>query len=242
MQIATAEELETYTLLYETHAELEQDFKENLCKRRAFVPGRCAVQERSHVAVRLDRADTQESFDWGGEVVWISREGPMLGTGIELVTLGEFEQVELEQFLAAREASDDAERIRNVHDRVRQLSTIERDKLARTGRLPERVALERQYGGVVWEALLQNPQLTQPEVVKIAKNGGLPKPLVALLVSNAGWLAKPEVRRALLTNPRVDGLNLDRVLNAMPVNDRSQVARSTAYRAQVRAAAKRLVK
>lgn len=53
----------------------------------------------------------------------------------------------------------------------------------------ERVALERAFGGAVWEALLQNPQLTATEVAHIAKNGTLPKPLVGAIVANAGWPA-----------------------------------------------------
>lgn len=101
---------------------------------------------------------------------------------------------------------------------------------------------ERHFGGVVWEPLLQNPQLTQPEVVRIAKNGSLPKPLVNLIVGNSAWLSKPEIRRALLSNPRVVGTHLDRVLQAMSATERAQVTRSNAYRGQVRQAAKRLAK
>jgi hypothetical protein len=44
---------------------------------------------------------------------------------------------------------------RNLHDRMRSLSPIERTELARLGSLPERVALERCFGGSVWEGLLQ---------------------------------------------------------------------------------------
>jgi hypothetical protein len=112
--------------------------------------------------------------------------------------------------------------------------------MARSGTLPERVALERHFGGAVWEGLLQNPGITLPEVVRIAKNGGLPKPLVNVIVSNAAWLSKPEVRRALLSNPRVDGMHLDRVLRATPRSECAQVARSTAYRPAVRTRARQL--
>ncbi len=130
---------------------------------------------------------------------------------------------------------------RNVHERIRGLSIREREVVARQGTLPERVALERRFGGSVWESLLQNPQLTPPEVAKIAKNGTVPVPLVAIIVANAGWLAKPEIQRALLTNPRVSGAHLDRVLHAMPRGDLLRAAENSAYRAQVRSAAKKLV-
>jgi hypothetical protein len=128
----------------------------------------------------------------------------------------------------------------NIHERIRQLSLREREIVGRSGTLAERVALERAFGGSVWEALLQNPQLTAPEVARMAKNGSLPIPLVGVIVGNSGWLGSGEVRRALLSNPRVSGLNLDRVLRATPRVELKQVAQMTAYRSEVRAAAQKL--
>jgi hypothetical protein len=103
------------------------------------------------------------------------------------------------------------------------------------------VALERTFGGSVWEGLLQNASLTVPEVAQIAKKGTLPQPLVALIVANGGWLASGEVRRALLSNPRVNGAQLERVLRATPQPELKQIARLSPYRSQVRMAAKKLV-
>ena len=128
----------------------------------------------------------------------------------------------------------------NIYERIRQLSLREREAVGRSGMLAERVALERAFGGSVWEALLQNPQLTAPEVARMAKNGSLPIPLVGVIVGNGGWLGSGEVRRALLSNPRVSGLNLDRVLRATPKAELKQVAQMTAYRSEVRAAAQKL--
>ena len=128
----------------------------------------------------------------------------------------------------------------NIYERIRQLHLREREAMGRSGTLAERVALERAFGGSVWEALLQNPQLTAPEVARMAKNGSLPIPLVGVIVSNGGGLGSGEVRRALLSNPRVSGLNLDRVLRATPRVELKQVAQLTAYRSEVRAAAQKL--
>lgn len=145
---------------------------------------------------------------------------------------------------AGSEASDSSNgnRLpRNVHERVRQLSLREREAISRSGTLVERVALERAFGGSVWEGLLQNPQLTAPEVARIAKNGSLPMPLVSVIVANANWLASAEVRRALIGNPRVTGLNLDRTLRAFPRNELKQMAQMSGYRRDVREGAQRIV-
>ncbi len=117
----------------------------------------------------------------------------------------------------------------------------EREIVARQGMLSERVALERTFGSSVWEALLQNPQLSVPEVAHLARNGTLPVPLVATIVANGAWLASGEVRRALMSNPRVSGTHLDRVLKAMPRVELKQVAQASPFRNQVRAAAKKLI-
>ena len=131
---------------------------------------------------------------------------------------------------------------RNLHDRVRNLSPDEREALARTGNLPERVALERRFGGSVWEGMLQNPMLTTREVSRMAKSGNLPTHLLNLIVSNAGWLSDPNIRNALLQNPRLSGLHLERVLRAAPQAEIRTIAEQTSYRMQVRSSAKRLIR
>jgi hypothetical protein len=76
----------------------------------------------------------------------------------------------------------------------------------------------------------------------MAKSGNLPTTLVNLMVSNAGWLADPGIRNALLQNPRVGGLHLERVLRSMSQSDLVHVAENANVRMQVRQAAKRLIR
>ena len=130
---------------------------------------------------------------------------------------------------------------KNLQLRIRQLAVPQRQIMARTGTLPERVALERTFGASVWEALLSNGQLTGTEVAKIARNGQAPIPMLTQIVANQAWLAKSEVRRALLTSPRLSGPSLDSVLRAMPGAELKLVPKQTAYPAKVRAAATRLL-
>jgi hypothetical protein len=140
-------------------------------------------------------------------------------------------------------SEEERQRHRNVHERVRALSARERDDLARRGGMVERVALERAYGSAVWEPLLANPQVSGIEIARIARNGALPRPLVALIVSNAAWLTQGEVQRALLSNPRCGGRELERVLAVMKPADVSRIARGQSpYRPEVRQAAQRLAK
>jgi len=143
---------------------------------------------------------------------------------------------------SAETISQTAPTKRNLHERVRELSPEERNALAREGSLPERVALERRYGGSVWEGLLQNPQLTPREVCQMAKSGNLPTTLITQIVSNAGWLADDSIRGALLQNPRVSGTHLERVLRAVSQTELRSIAEQTSVRMQVRSTAKRLIR
>jgi len=131
---------------------------------------------------------------------------------------------------------------RYLHDRIRQLDLTDRDVVARQGSLPERVALERRYGSSVWEGLLHNPQITPREVLRMAKSSSLPAGLVNLVVANRAWLADAAIARALIENPRVSGMNLDRVLRAVSQAELIKLSEQSSLRLQVRQAAKRLIR
>ena len=130
----------------------------------------------------------------------------------------------------------------NMHERLRGLSLAQQIKLAHAGEVSERIVLERMYGKNVWEALLRNPRLTGPEVARIARMGALPRPLVEIICGNGGWLQIPEVRRALLSNPRLGTDQMVRVLRLMPKHELKLAMVQTAYPMAVRDAARRLMK
>lgn len=130
----------------------------------------------------------------------------------------------------------------HIRERLRGLSVAEQQKVARGGDLNARIALERIYGKMVWEALLRNSQVTIPEVARIARMGALPKPLLELICSNATWVRAPHVRRALLGNPKIGSVLLDKVLRMTPRSELKLIPKQTAYSPGVRAAARKLLK
>lgn len=129
----------------------------------------------------------------------------------------------------------------HVHERLRGLSVVEQLKVAREGNLGERVVLERLYGKTVWEALLRNVRLTVPEVARLARMGTMPRPLLELVVANAAWLQVPQVRRALLSNPRLTADMVHKVLQLLPHDELRLVPQITAYPSAVRLAAKAML-
>ncbi len=131
---------------------------------------------------------------------------------------------------------------KSLHVRLRGLAMAEQVKRAKAGDVTERTLLERMYGKNVWESLLRNPRLTAPEVARIARMGALPRPLLEIIVGNGGWLQIPEVRRALLSNPRLGTDHIIKLLRMMPKPELKLAAVQTAYSFAVRDAAKRMLK
>ncbi len=245
-------------LAYPNVSALVADHQDNLRKGRAFVVGAADLAERERCRLLLVHPESGEVLALDAEVVWVKRDAPGAGVGVQILDAGEALRERLRRFVEGSPTGETAEAVdedqpdavqpereghaaRNVHERVRALSLRERETMARQGTLTERVALERAFGSSVWEGLLQNPQLTPSEVARIAKNGALPRPLVQVIVGNAGWLAVPEVQRALLGNPRVGGPHLERVLHATSRGDLERIASSPAYRPEVKQAVNRLL-
>jgi hypothetical protein len=240
-------------LAYASREALVADHQENLRKGRAFVVGGAPSgdpAERERCRAVLVHPTTGAELVLEAEVVWVKHDPPGAGVGLQFVDFGEAQRELLRRFVEAASeaepapapANEDDTVPRNLYERVRALSLTDRGIVARQGSLQERVALERCYGSAVWEGLLQNPQVTPPEVARIAKNGMLPRSAAQIIVSNAAWLALPDIQRALLSNPRVAGPHLERVLRAMPRSELEKVTSSTAYRAEVRKDAARLTR
>jgi hypothetical protein len=130
----------------------------------------------------------------------------------------------------------------HVHERLRGLSVVEQLRVARQGDLSERMVLERLYGKTVWEALLRNSRISVPEVSRLARLGTMPRPLLELILANPAWLQVPQIRRALLSNPRLSQDMVHRVLTLLPRDELQVVPQITAYPAAVRMAAKTMAK
>jgi hypothetical protein len=130
----------------------------------------------------------------------------------------------------------------SVQEKLRGLSVNEQLRVARDGTITERIVLERLYGKVVWEALLRNTRVSIPEVARLAKMGTMPRPLLELIVGNPAWLKVPQVRRALLANPRLSQEMVNRVLQLLPRDELTLVPQITAYPASVRMTAKAMLK
>jgi len=127
-------------------------------------------------------------------------------------------------------------------ERLRHLNAAQQMKVARTGELADRIAVERLYGKQVWEALLHNPRLSIPEVARIARKGTVPKPLLDVILDNSAWIKADAVRRALLSNPKIGADAVLKLLRATPKHELKAIEKGTAYGAAVRESARKLLR
>jgi hypothetical protein len=130
----------------------------------------------------------------------------------------------------------------NKQEKLRKLNAAQQLKVARTGELADRIAVERLYGKQVWDALLHNPRLSIPEVARIARKGTVPKPQLELILENGAWIKADAVRRALLANPKIGAEAVLKLLRITPKHELKLIEKGTAYAPPVRDAARKLLK
>jgi hypothetical protein len=219
-----------------TAADLERE-RANLERGSVVAAGVTGIAVGAFLEVEL-------AFPSGERLVVPARAVLTTEAGTVLVFEGH-DRAALARLLAAPPADQDEEddgpathAPAHVQERLRGLSVVEQLRVAREGTITERIALERLYGKVVWEALLRNTHVSVPEVSRLAKMGTMPRPLLELIVGNPAWLQVPQIRRALLSNPRLSQDMVLKVLALLPRDELKLVPQITAYPPAVRMAAK----
>jgi Tfp pilus assembly protein PilZ len=228
---------------YDEVEDLEKDYAENLRHGGTFARKRDGFAQGDACELVLIHPRNGARIGLPAQVVLAVPEGAQKGLGIALSDFDGEMRKKLEGFIndPSQPSRTSIADTRPVAERLRGLSVTEQHKIAGGGNVNERVVLERIYGKAVWEPLLRNPRITPPEVARIARMGSIPLPQLDMIVSNGAWVRAPQVRRALLSNPRLSGEAIKRVLRAIPRHELKLVPRQTAYSAAVRDAARRLL-
>jgi hypothetical protein len=209
--------------------ELEEQHRTELSQGRAQVWGEYELNPGEKCEVVLVHPDTGEAMQVDAKVESVDEDGvhvkfpvtPMVRTRLNKL-MGRGGRLSLQE-------------------RIRGLRGNQRRQMALTGDLTERTALERAFGKEVWDALIENPRLTVGEVVRLARMGSMPLPLVEKIIQNNAWAKIPQIRRALFTNRRLDTKMINRLLRFTPASELRLIPDQTAYPASVRTAARRLM-
>ncbi|MEQ9322680.1 MAG: hypothetical protein RIF41_26175 [Polyangiaceae bacterium] len=218
-------------ITFDDEDHLADVFEKQLERGQVTCPGETELAPGQRCELVLVHPDSGDTMVLSGEAVSVDGEQAEIRFGQTPLVKNQL-----------RKFAGDAVNGKTLRQRLRELSAADRRRVALSGELQERTLLERMYGKSVWEPLLQNPKLTMPEVARLARYGTMPRPLLDVIVSNNTWIRVPQVRRALLSNPRLDKGAIQKILRVTPKNELDLVPQQTAYPMAVRSAAKQLLR
>lgn len=129
----------------------------------------------------------------------------------------------------------------NLLMQVRTMTLAERLKLALKGNRDARTLLLRDPNRLVQRFVLQNPRMTDEEVVALAKNRNVERELLDGICRRKEWVSNYQVRLALATNPKTPVMMALRFVPTLMPRDLRQLAKSKNVPSAICGMAKRLI-
>jgi hypothetical protein len=167
----------------------------------------------------------------------------LLPDGIALALDGDPEE-QLARLLARaapRQAEAESEtETKNMWDRIRGLSQMEKLLLAVKAERSERALLLQDNDPRVLLSLLRNPRLTVDEVARLAKSSFLNFQVADVIVKTTQWMSSLDVRLALIRNPKTPPAFALQILPTLPESEVRSIARAGTNMALKQAALRRL--
>jgi hypothetical protein len=125
--------------------------------------------------------------------------------------------------------------------RLRTMTVSQRIKLALLGNREARALLLRDANRLVRRLVLQNPRITDDEIIMLSKNRTTEDDFLRMIADNRNWAKNYQVRYSLVTNPKTPLVIAVRFLNTLQERDVRLLAKSKNVSATISSAAKRLV-
>ncbi len=95
------------------------------------------------------------------------------------------------------------EKALNTLQKINQLNVQERVRVALSGLKPERMILAKDRNSFVVLAVIENPQITVEEVLRIVQNEKTGKDVIVRVCENKSWMADYSIMLAVLKHPHV---------------------------------------
>jgi hypothetical protein len=110
--------------------------------------------------------------------------------------------------------------------KVRTMGVAERIKLALRGNKEVRIILMRDTNRVVSRLVLENPKITEDEIVSVTHNRSADEEVLRVIGERREWIKNYQIRLGLVTNPKTPvGMAL-RFLGTLEERDIRRLARS----------------
>lgn len=125
--------------------------------------------------------------------------------------------------------------------KIAALNLPEKIRLALTGDKETRSLLYRESNKLLLTYLLQNPRITDHEILHMAGDKSLPEAIVSDLLKRKEWMKKYPVRLALAQNPKLPLPVALKLLGTLRDHDLRKIARSKDVSVHVAMRARKLL-
>jgi hypothetical protein len=129
----------------------------------------------------------------------------------------------------------------NLATRIQEMTVNEKIKLASIGDMEARRLLIREGNREIQLAVLNNPRITDSEIVAISNSRNVYEDLLRQLATSREWHKVYAVRLALVKNPKTPYALALRLVPTLVSNDLKLLAKSRSVPPAVATAAKRIV-
>ena len=125
--------------------------------------------------------------------------------------------------------------------KIMEMGMSEKIGLALTGDKEARTLLAREPNKLILNYLLQNPRITENEIIQLAKVKTIPQEILIAISKRREWMKKYQLRLALTENPKTPLPLVLKLLSLLRDVDLRKIARSRDVSANVSAGARRLL-
>jgi hypothetical protein len=114
----------------------------------------------------------------------------------------------------------------SLYNELAAMNVSQKLKLALRGNRDARTLLARDNNKIIRRFVLNNPMLTEEEIINIARDKNATEEVLRVISERGDWVKSYGVRRALATNPKTPLVIALRQLATLLVNDLGRIARS----------------
>jgi len=125
--------------------------------------------------------------------------------------------------------------------RILEMGVPEKIRLALTGDKEARGLLSREPNKLILGYLLQNPRITETELIGIAKNKSLPEEILLMVTKKKEWMKKYPIRLAVTQNPKTPLPVALKLLFTLRDLDLRRIGRSKDVSVHLSASARRIL-
>jgi len=130
---------------------------------------------------------------------------------------------------------------KSLYNQIPHMTVGERVKLALKGTREARMILIRDPIRLIQRFVLQNPRITDDEVLMMARNRNLDTDLLRLIGDHKHWQRNYQIKLALVTNPKTPLVTALHIVPGLMVRDIRILAKSKNISATIASRARRLI-